>query len=162
LKVTPSNTKVSEYVLVLARDPETLAQRTPLFNEIMYGKDGLGRAERELAALGASIANHCIFCVAVHSGRYLLLTKRQEVIDEIFAAQTGAKLDPRIQSIFDFAVELSPHPPRPSKATLGRMRDAGLADLEILDVILCSAMFAWANRLMDTLGEPLVAKPEAA
>ncbi len=32
LKVTPSNTKVSDYVLVLARDSETLRERTPLFN----------------------------------------------------------------------------------------------------------------------------------
>ena len=35
LKVTPSNTKVSDYVLVLARDSETLRERTPLFNAIM-------------------------------------------------------------------------------------------------------------------------------
>ena len=38
LKVTPSNTKVSDYVLVLARDTETLRERTPLFNAIMYNR----------------------------------------------------------------------------------------------------------------------------
>ena len=53
LKVTPSNTKVSEYVLVLARDSETLRERTPLFNAIMYNRGGLSRAERELGAVGA-------------------------------------------------------------------------------------------------------------
>ena len=55
LKVTPSNTKVSAYVLVLAQDAEILAERTPLFNDIMYSRGGLSRAERELGALAASV-----------------------------------------------------------------------------------------------------------
>ncbi len=38
MKVTVSNTKIGEYTLVLALDPETLQQRTPLFNGIMYGR----------------------------------------------------------------------------------------------------------------------------
>jgi len=44
LKETPSNTKISEYVLVLAHDPQSLGERTPLFNGIMYGRGGLARA----------------------------------------------------------------------------------------------------------------------
>ena len=41
LQVTPSNQKVSEYVLVLARDAETLKERTPLFNAIDDSTDEL-------------------------------------------------------------------------------------------------------------------------
>ncbi len=37
LEVTPSNGPISDYVLVLAHDPETLIHRNPLFNEIMAG-----------------------------------------------------------------------------------------------------------------------------
>ena len=69
LKVTPSNTKVSEYVLVLARDAQTLRERTPLFNAIMYNRGGLSRAERELSATGASVVNQCVYCAAVHASR---------------------------------------------------------------------------------------------
>ena len=75
LKVTPSNTKVSEYVLVLARDSETLRERTPLFNAIMYNRGGMSRVERELAAVGASVVNRCIYCAAVHASRYNVLAK---------------------------------------------------------------------------------------
>ena len=35
-----------------------------------------------------------------------------------------------------------------------RLRAAGLGDLEILDLVQATAFFAWANRLMLTLGEP--------
>ena len=62
LEITPSNTKVSDYVLVLAHDPESLKVRSPLFNAIMYDPGGLGRSERELGAIGCSIVNRCIYC----------------------------------------------------------------------------------------------------
>ena len=35
MKVTVSNTKIGEYTLLLALDPETLQQRTHLFNGII-------------------------------------------------------------------------------------------------------------------------------
>ena len=42
------DTKIGAYTLVLALDPETLQQRTPLFNGIMYSRGGLSRAETEM------------------------------------------------------------------------------------------------------------------
>ncbi len=81
LKVTPSNTKVSDYVLVLANDVETLKVRTPLFNAIMYNRGGMGRAERELSAVGASVVNRCVYCAAVHASRYNQLTKDEQVME---------------------------------------------------------------------------------
>ncbi|MCA1670451.1 MAG: carboxymuconolactone decarboxylase family protein [Thermomicrobia bacterium] len=36
---------------------------------------------------------------------------------------------------------------------LAPLRAAGLSDMEILDVTHATAIFAWANRLMQTLGE---------
>ena len=38
-------------------------------------------------------------------------------------------------------------------ADLVPLREAGFSDLEILDITYASAMFAWANRLMQTLGQ---------
>ena len=58
LQVTPSNTKVSAYVLTLAHDVESLSVRSPLFNAIMYDPGGMSRAERELGALAASISRN--------------------------------------------------------------------------------------------------------
>jgi hypothetical protein len=39
---------------------------------------------------------------------------------------------------------------------LAALRQIGLTDLEILDLTNAVAMFAWANRLMQTLGDPVV------
>ena len=155
LKVTPSNTKVSDYVLVLARDSETLRERTPLFNAIMYNRGGLSRAERELGAVGASVVNRCVYCAAVHASRYNVLARDVAVIERIFAEGEAAELDPRQSAIFRFAVKLSKSPPDVAKADVEALTAAGLGADEILDLILSAALFGWANRLMHTLGDPI-------
>jgi uncharacterized peroxidase-related enzyme len=155
LKVTPSNTKVSEYVLVLARDSETLKERTPLFNAIMYNRGGLSRAERELGAVGASVVNRCIYCAAVHSSRYNLLAKDTVVMERVFSDGEAAELEPRQDAIFQFAAKLSKTPADIGASDMENLKSAGLEPNEILDLILSSSLFGWANRLMHTLGDPV-------
>ena len=157
LKVTPSNTKVSDYVLVLAHDPESLAQRTPLFNGVMYGRGGLSRAERELGATAASVVNHCVYCASVHAGRYIALTKQPGVMAQLFEGEE-AELPARARAIARFAEKLSACPPEASAADVRELRENGLTDAEIFDLILSAAMFGWANRLMHTLGEPIASQ----
>ena len=157
LEVTPSNGKVSDYMLVLAHDPESLTARNPLFNTIMLGPGELARADRELGAVGASEVNRCIYCTAVHAKRYISLTDQSEVIDSIFEDQTEADLPPREQAIFDYAASLSATPPQATGVHIRALRDVGLSDREILDLTLSASIFGWANRLMETLGQPVVA-----
>ncbi|OWO95800.1 alkylhydroperoxidase [Rhizobium esperanzae] len=155
MQVTPSNKGISPYVLTLAHDPESLAVRSPLFNLIMYGKDGLSPGERELGATAASVVNRCVYCAAVHASRFISHTKRTDVIDAIFADGLDAELDERLQTIFDFSVHLSTTPPEATQADAQALTDVGLSELEALDLVLSSAIFGWANRLMHTLGEPV-------
>ena len=155
LKVTPSNTKVSDYVLVLAHDVETLTHRSPLFNGVMYNSGGLSRAEREIGAVGASIVNRCVYCAAVHASRYNQLTKSTDVIASIFAEGVDAEIEPRLKAILKFAVKLSKCPSEASADDMAALVEAGLGKEEILDLILSTSLFGWANRLMHTLGEPI-------
>ncbi|NVK33483.1 MAG: peroxidase-related enzyme [Rhodobacteraceae bacterium] len=155
LQVTPSNTKVSAYVLTLAHDVETLKVRSPLFNAIMYDKGGLSRAEREIGALAASMVNHCIYCAAVHAGRHAQLSKDTTVTDELFAKGLKADLSERDRAIFDFAFALSKAPSEAGPEHMKQLRAVGLDDAEILDLILASSLFGWANRLMHVLGDPV-------
>ncbi|CAK7260200.1 MULTISPECIES: peroxidase-related enzyme [unclassified Shinella] len=154
LKVTPSNKKVSAYVLVLANEAETLRERTPLFNDIMYSEGGLSRGGREIGALAASFVNHCIYCAAVHAARYIQIEKRPEVVEEIYRNGLDADLPEFEQALFNFGVDLTAHPDNVGTYQFYHLRETGLDDLEILDLIHSVAIFGWANRLMHTLGEP--------
>ncbi|WP_186400270.1 peroxidase-related enzyme [Stappia sp. P2PMeth1] len=155
LKETPSNTKISEYVLVLAHDPQALTLRTPLFNGIMYDPGGLSRAERELGAVAASFVNRCIYCAAVHASRYNQITKDSSVMQKVFLDGEKADIDPRAKAILSFGVKLSLCPPEITPEDVDALRAVGLDSQEILDLTLSTALFGWANRLMHTLGEPV-------
>ncbi|MCP1313890.1 MULTISPECIES: peroxidase-related enzyme [unclassified Halomonas] len=155
LKETPSNTKISDYVLVLAHDPESLRIRTSLFNGIMYDKGGLSRQERELGAVAASVVNRCIYCAAVHAHRYNNIVGSEAVMKDIFLRGKDAELDERTRAILRFGMRLSETPPQVDQDDIQRLRDVGLDDQEILDLTLSTTLFGWANRLMHTLGEPV-------
>ena len=155
MKVTPSNMAVSEYVLVLAHDPQTLKERTPLFNSIMYSRGGLSRAETELAAVATSVANRCIYCAAVHSKRYNELTNDESVTATVFDESADSSLNSRQRAIVSFATKLSKCPPEANKTDVDLLVENGLDMAEILDVILSTSLFGWANRLMHVLGDPM-------
>ncbi|MEM8571420.1 MAG: peroxidase-related enzyme [Pseudomonadota bacterium] len=160
LQVTPSNTKVSDYVLTLAHDAETLKVRSPLFNAIMYEKGGMSRAERELGAIGASMVNHCVYCAAVHASRHAQLEKSTEVTDRLFRQGAEANLAPRDRAIFNFALALSASPAEADETHIVALRAEGVTDAEILDLVLSTALFGWANRLMHVLGDPVRAEDD--
>ena len=158
LRETPSNLKVSAYSLVLAHDPEALSARTPLYNAVMYGPRGLPRPDRELAALAESYVNGCVYCASVHARRFSELTKEPGVVQRLYAEGTGIPLDARRRAVVDYAVKLTATPPSAGKDDVAALRDASLGDLEILDLTHVVAMFSWANRLMQTLGDPVPAE----
>jgi uncharacterized peroxidase-related enzyme len=153
LKITPSNRAVGAYSLVLAHDPEALNERSPLYNGIMFGAKGLPRAERELGAVTASRINGCAYCASVHALRFNQLAKQPEVMERIQRDGVEAKLEPRLQAVLDYAAKLTRDPAAITPADAAPLRAQGLSDLEILDLTHAVAMFAWANRLMQTLGE---------
>jgi uncharacterized peroxidase-related enzyme len=160
LKVTPSNRAVGAYSLVLAHDPEALSERSPLYNGIMFGAKGLPRADRELGAVAASRINGCSYCASVHALRFTQLSKEPEVMERIQAEGVSAAIDPRRKAILDYSAKLTRDPAAITPADAAPLRVQGLTNLEILDLTHAVAMFAWANRLMQTLGEPAEAAPK--
>ena len=147
--------KVSEYYRVLVHQPEILRQRSAAFNAIMYAPGGLPRAERELAATVASRLNGCVYCASVHAQRFEQLAKRIDVIEQVFADPRRAGTTPREQAIAGFSLALTEAPGSLSAAAVQRLHEVGLEPLEVLDLIHSVAIFAWANRLMLNLGEPV-------
>jgi uncharacterized peroxidase-related enzyme len=149
------NAKGSPYFATLALDLPALVERTGLFNNTMRSPGGGSNAERELAATATSQINGCVYCASVHAQRYVQYAKRPGVMDRLLAAGVESPLDdPREQAIVDFSARLTRNPSELTPADVQYLRDAGLTDLEIYDIAQSAAMFAWANRLMQTLGDP--------
>jgi alkylhydroperoxidase domain protein/CMD domain protein len=150
----------SPYFRLLALDVDVLRERTATDRGIFYTPGGAPRAERELAAAATSRLNGCIYCTSVHARLAAQLSKRDDDIERLLKLgvepATSLEFDDRWQAVVDVAVALARTPPVASSQHVGKLREVGLNDLEILDVLQAGAFFAWANRLMLTLGEPYV------
>ncbi|WP_338638128.1 alkylhydroperoxidase domain protein (plasmid) [Erwinia persicina] len=153
----------SDYFRLLGRNLPLLEQRTLTDKGIFYTAGGLPRKERELAATVASKVNGCIYCASVHARKAAQLSKQPEDIQRLIDTAPGQPLaaDQAVRwlAIIDFAASLSTTPPTPRQAQLVQLRAQGLSELELLDLIQSTAFFAWANRLMLTLGEPFTPVP---
>ena len=147
--------KESDYYLFLAHQPEILRQRSTAFNAIMYAPGGMPRAERELSTAVVSRINGCVYCASVHAQRFEQLSKRNDTIKQVFEEPRTAGTNEREKAIVQFSIELTKRPETVSASSIQRLKDAGLTDAEILDLIHSVAIFAWANRLMLNLGEPV-------
>ena len=145
----------SAYFRLLARDPDALRARTLTDKDIFYNPDaGLPRAERELAAAATSRFNGCIYCASVHSRFSATYSKREDDVQRLLDESVDADLGERWNAIAAAAVALSTTPITFGSQHVKRLRQAGLDDLAIADVIQATAFFNWANRLMLSLGEP--------
>ncbi|GES41448.1 alkyl hydroperoxide reductase AhpD [Rhizobium dioscoreae] len=145
----------SPYFMLLVRDPDILQARTKTDKDIFYNVSaGLPRAERELAATAASRVNGCIFCASVHSRFAAHHSKRTDDVQRLLDDGLQADLGSRWNAVVEASAALTATPSQFGANEIVRLREEGLDDLEIADVIHGAAFFNWANRLMLSLGEP--------
>lgn len=147
--------KDQAYFRLLAHQPEMLLQRSIAFNAIMFAPGGMPRAERELGATVESRLNGCVYCASVHAQRFEQLAKRNDVIVQLFEDPATAGTSAREKAIVGFSAALGLAPAKVGQADVQALRTAGLTDGETLDLVHAVALFAWANRLMLNLGEPI-------
>ncbi len=147
--------KDQAYFRLLAHQPEMLLQRSIAFNAIMFAPGGMPRAERELGATVESRLNGCVYCASVHAQRFEQLAKRNDVIVQLFEDPATAGTSDRERAIVRFSAALGLSPAAVGASDVQALRAAGLTDGETLDLVHAVALFAWANRLMLNLGEPI-------
>ncbi|MGP5076573.1 peroxidase-related enzyme [Brachybacterium alimentarium] len=158
----------SVYFRMLSLTPGITTARSALDNAIFLPRDGAPKAERELAAAVASKVNDCIYCASVHARKSAGFSKRPEDVDALLAvvlerdgdwiaadlSPLSAGLEERWAAVVTVAAELSRPRPTLSTDAVQRLRALEFTDTEIADLLTAAAFFAWANRLMLSLGEP--------
>jgi alkylhydroperoxidase domain protein len=153
--LTEASRAKSPYFMLLARDPDILGARTRTDKDIFYNPDaGLPRAERELAAAATSRSNGCIFCASVHARFASTYSKRGEDVQRLLDDGVEVDLSDRWNTLVAASVALTETPSAFGGEQIADLKEAGLDDLAIADLIQSAAFFNWANRLMLSLGEP--------
>ena len=144
--------KVSNILKVHGLRPAALRHHLDLYMGLLFGPGGLSRRQRELVAVAVSQANRCAYCVAHHAealGRYV----RDE--NELAALRENALqpfLAPVERAMVEYAAKLTSMPHEVTEAAVIALREAGLADDDILLVNLIVAYFNFVNRIALGLG----------
>ncbi|WP_320773336.1 peroxidase-related enzyme [Streptomyces sp. CRN 30] len=142
----------SPYFRTLGHDLAILAERTAIDLAAFTSEGGLPRAERELAATAVSMHNGCVYCASVHARLAARTGLGEELVRRLFAHGSRAVIGRRANLVTRLAAGLAPVPATATGADVAELRAAGLTDLELVDLVHCAAFFAWANRLMLSLG----------
>ena len=143
-------------VFATRRQRDKVAIATQACEDLLLGDglaDSLSRAEREVAATAVSRSNGCVYCASVHAQRFEQLAKRNDVMAQMFDDPDTAGTNARERAIIQSSLALTRAPGSFGAAQLQPLRDAGLTDQEILDMLHSAALFGWANRLMLNLGK---------
>lgn len=148
--------RTSPYYLTLVHNPAVLRQRSGTYNAIMYAPGGLSRADRELGALVVSTLNGCPYCASVHAQRLNQLTKESDLVTRVFADPFNGGANERERELMRYARRLTLESGEFDVGDVTRLRSLGMSNGEILDYSHAVAIFAWANRLMQTLGAPIL------
>jgi len=147
--------RTSAYYLTLAHQPLMLRHRSAAYNAIMYAPGGLPRAQRELGAMVVSVTNGCVYCTSVHAQRFEQLAKRSDTVEQVFDDAKTAGTNERERAIARFAIAVTERPQALGAADIAALRAVDMGDEEIIDLLHAVAIFGWANRLMQNLGEPV-------
>lgn len=148
----------SDYLLVLANDFDSLQARAFVHRHVYAGDDVTQAGYRELGATTTSRINGCVFCASVHARHVANYLKDRPLAQRFLDEGLAAELPAIGRAVVDASAKLTNDPEALTGADLAPLRELGLSDIEILDILNYAAFFANANRLMLTLGEPVPQK----
>ncbi len=152
---------VDDVLKVHSLNPASFEAHCVLYVQSMHKPSPLTRIERELIGVVVSVLNGCTYCAQHHAAglRRLLKGQREDMVASLLAGEpTG--LTSREDALASYATALTTSPATMAGSHVDRLRDAGLADLEILDAAQAIGYFAYANRIVLGLGATLEARHE--
>ena len=134
-------------------EPDRLALFQGYVNRLMRSDDcKLSGRERELIALVVSLENRCEACIITHAGALEAHGMDKRNADVLLANWRRANLSDRDRALAEFASNLTLHCDMASEDDLDALREAGVREEEILEVVQIVAIFNATNRLNAGLG----------
>lgn len=137
----------TNYERAFAERPEVLAAWVQLSTAI---KAGMDLRRYELATLAAARRLHSSYCCLVHGT--LLQERFDEPVLEITRDHRAAGLDEVDVAVMDLAERVVDDATSITDADLQRLRDLGLSQTEIMDVVLAAAARCFFSKTLDGLG----------
>jgi uncharacterized peroxidase-related enzyme len=137
------------YAPAFATRPD-VAQAWATLNNAVRGH--MDRRRFEIATIAAARAYRSTYCMAAHC-KFLRDACDDEVtMRSIAADQTSADLDATDRAVVAFATQVARDASAITAADVAELRDHGLSDPEIVDVVFAAAARAFFTKVLDALG----------
>ena len=137
------------YALAFATRPDVAEAWNTLNNAVRGHMD---RRRFELATIAAARAYRSTYCMAAHCKFLRDACDDESTMRAVAADPSGADLDATDRAVMDFATQVARDASSITAADVQRLRDQGLSDPEIVDVVLAAAARAFFTKVLDALG----------
>lgn len=133
--------------------PERLSAWFAHYRQLHEPTENLSAADREMVAVVVSMANGCVYCLVAHGSELAEALGDRVTADRITLDWRRAGLDEKRARICEYAEKLTLRPRECDAADLQGLREVGLTDEEIWDVVEISAMYNFTNRMAQATGQ---------
>ncbi|WP_299151718.1 peroxidase-related enzyme [uncultured Tateyamaria sp.] len=130
-----------------AFDIDKLNAFTALYNDLMLAGSGLSKLEREMIAVVVSATNRCYYCLTAHGAAVRELSGNPILGEQLVMNWRVADVTPRHRAMLGFAEKVTLASAQISEGDRQGLRDVGLSDRDIWDVINVAAFFNMSNRV---------------
>lgn len=120
----------------------------------LFDKTSLPPVEQQVVLLAASVENHCIYCVAVHS----MLAKHRAKADAAIVNALRERLplpDKKLDALANFTREVVEHRGKVTGIALDNFISAGYSRSQVLEVVLGVTMKTLSNYANHIIHAPL-------
>ncbi len=118
-------------------------------------RQGMDRRRFELATIAAARTLRSTYCTAAHSKFLRDACSDEPTLHLIAQAPDGEALPPRDRAIYQFAAKVAADAASVEQSDVDRLREVGLSDAEIADVVFAVAARSFFTRVLDGLGAQL-------
>ncbi|MCU1537800.1 MAG: putative peroxidase-related enzyme [Humibacillus sp.] len=122
------------------------------FNLLVNKEGHLSNADRELLAVVVSSVNRCTYCEISHGAALRTFTGDAVTSDLVASNWRQADLGDRERAMCAYAERLTLHPADVTEGDLDSLREVGLNDHEIVELVQVVGMFNLTNRVSTALG----------
>ncbi|MFA5302715.1 MAG: peroxidase-related enzyme [Bacteroidales bacterium] len=151
-----SRGKLADVHMIQSLRPESITAHMSLYMEIMYSRSEISRAERELIGTFVSITNGCKYCTKHHAEALNHYWKDDSKIKKLINGKFFDILSAKEKVLIEFSRHLTLNPGQhESNDYTIQLRNFGLSDAAVLDVVLVTAYFNFVNRIVLSLGVEL-------
>jgi len=137
----------TNYERAFAERPEVLAAWVELNTAI---KGGMDLRRYELATLAAARRLRSSYCCLAHGS--VLIERFGEPVEEIARDHRNAGLDEVDIAVMDLAEHVVDDATSIEDSDLQRLRDLGLSDTDIMDVVLAATARCFFSKTLDAVG----------